>query len=65
VAAFFEAALTGATGAPCSATVAAVSVVLVSAFVMVVILSAADPRTTIHHSGALERQGKSGRDHFA
>jgi hypothetical protein len=28
---------------------------------MVVILSAVDPRMTIHHSGASERQGNRGR----
>jgi hypothetical protein len=28
---------------------------------MVFILSAADPRMTIHHSGAPQRQGKCGR----
>src|ERR1035437_8804726 len=49
LAAFFEAAFSGATGAPCSAT-AAVSVVLVaSAFFMVVlILLAVVPRMMIH-----------------
>jgi hypothetical protein len=58
LAAFFEAAFSGATCAPCSAT-AAVSVVLVaSAFFMVVfILLAVDPRMTIHHSGGPGRQG--------
>jgi hypothetical protein len=57
LAAFFEAAFSGATCAPCSAT-AAVSVVLVaSAFFMVFILLAVDPRMTIHHSGGPGRQG--------
>src|SRR5215813_9253721 len=58
---FFEALLVDAIGAPCSATTAAVLVVVVaSAFVMMLILSAADPRMTIHPSGAAERQGNSG-----
>src|SRR5215467_13859665 len=35
---FFEAALVGPTGAPCSATVAAVSVIVVSAVVMAFVL---------------------------
>jgi hypothetical protein len=39
---------------------AAASVVVASAFVMEFILSAADPRMTIHHSGAVERQGICG-----
>jgi hypothetical protein len=54
---FFEAALVGATGAPCAATAAAVSMAVASAFVMALILSAVDPRTSIHHSGAAKRQG--------
>src|ERR1035437_8022320 len=58
LAAFFEGACSGATGAPCSAT-AAVSVVLDSAFFMVLILSAVVPRMTIHHSGGPGRQGRS------
>src|ERR1017187_7764023 len=58
LASFFEEAFSGATGAPCSAT-AAVSVVLDSAFFMVLILSAVDPRMTIHHSGGPGRQGGS------
>jgi hypothetical protein len=57
---FFEGAFSDATVAPCSATVAAVSVAVVSAFFIVVfVLSAVDPRTTIHHSGPPKRQGKS------
>src|SRR5678809_1556922 len=49
---FFEGAFSGATVAPCSATVAAVLVAVASAFfIVVLILSAVDPRTTIHHSG--------------
>src|SRR5215471_9154140 len=62
---FFEEALAGATVRPCSATAAAFSVVVASAFVMVFILSAADPRMTIHHSGASEKQGKSSWRHLA
>src|SRR5262249_9325852 len=57
---FFETASVGVTDAPCSATVAAVSLVVASAFVMVFILSAVDPRMTIHHSGAAERQDNQG-----
>src|SRR5215471_7481668 len=56
---FFEAAFIGATGAPRSATAAAVSGVLASAFVVVMVvlvLSAVDPRMTIHRSGRAERQ---------
>src|SRR5258708_1499167 len=42
---FFEGAFPGATVAPCSATVAAVSVAVASAFFIVVfVLSAVDPR---------------------
>src|ERR1019366_6913451 len=49
LAAFFEGAFSGATGAPCSAT-AAVSVGLVGSvvFMLVFILLAVDPRMTIH-----------------
>jgi hypothetical protein len=52
---FFEVAFVGATAAPCVVTVALVSVA--SAFVMLFILSALEPRMTIHHAGAAERQG--------
>src|SRR5271154_1213947 len=54
VAAFFEAAFAGATGAPCSATAAAWVVSVASWFFMVVIpfcsIACASLRTTIHHS---------------
>ena len=55
---FFEEAFSGATCAPCAATVAAV---LVSALVMLVLVSfsALRLRMTIHHSGPPERQGNS------
>ena len=53
---FFEAAFIGASVAPCSATAAAVSVVVASVvvasvFIVMFVLSACDPRMTIHHSG--------------
>jgi len=61
---FFEEALSGATWAPCSATAAVFSVLLASAFVMVVSGNSflrQIRRMTSHHSGCRETQGKSGR----
>jgi hypothetical protein len=59
---FFEEAFSGAACAPCSAT-AAFCVALLLSFVIVFVLSVSvlrfDPRMTIHHSAAPERQGKS------
>src|ERR1035437_3798222 len=60
LAAFFEGAFSGATCAPWSATAAVSVVSVVSAvFMLVFILSAVDPRMTIHHSGGPGRQGGS------
>src|SRR5688500_14327917 len=55
---FFKVAFSGATGAPCSATVAAV---LASVFVMfvLVILSAVITAHDIHHSGSQTKQVES------
>lgn len=54
----FEAAFFAATWEPCSATAAVWVLVVASALVIVVLfLSAADPRMTIHHSGRPETQG--------
>src|ERR1039457_4038607 len=56
LATFFEVACSGAAFAPCSAT-AAVSVVLVASFfIVLLVLSAVDPRMTIHPSFSAGRQ---------
>jgi hypothetical protein len=57
---FFEEAFCGATCAPCSAIVAPFSVIVASAFVMVGESFLRLWRMTIHHSGWLEMQGKTG-----
>src|SRR5664279_3534842 len=60
VAVFVAAACSGAAFAPCSATAAAVAsfwVASVLVFIVLLVLSAVDPRMTIHHSCAPGRQG--------
>ena len=55
----FEGAFSCATWAPCAATAAAWVLVAASALVIsVLILSAADPRMTIHDSGRLKAQAE-------
>src|ERR1035437_6800395 len=59
LAAFFEVACSGAAFAPCSATAAAVAsfwVASVLVFIVLLFLSAVDPRMTIHHSFSNGRQ---------
>src|SRR5580704_2196307 len=63
VAAFFEAAFAGATGAPCSATAAGWVVSVASWFFMIFSPfrsgACASSRTTIHHSVCTGKQGES------
>src|SRR5438067_4676777 len=61
LAVFFAAVLSGVTGAPASATTAAVSWVSVGVLIGSFCLSGSLPEHLIHPSGAPEKQGNCGR----